>query len=129
MNTVKTIEKTTGTLWNYYRDEPSNPFSPNSKHFKYKRSITGKATENNGSLTNAKVVIPLKHLSDFWKSLNISLINCEVELILSFSKNCAFADMTTRDAQGSNPAVVAPSGATFKITDTKLYIPVVTLSK
>ena len=36
--------------------------------------------------------------------------------------------MTRRDAQGSNPAVVAPSGATFKITDTKLYVPVVTLS-
>ena len=35
--------------------------------------------------------------------------------------------MTTRDAQGSNPAVVAPSGTTFKMTDTKLYVPVVTL--
>ena len=55
-------------------------------------------------------------------------INCEVELILNWSKNCVLADMTRRDAQGNNPAVVAPSGATFKITDTKLYVPVVTLS-
>ena len=37
--------------------------------------------------------------------------------------------MTTRNAQGDNPAIVAPSGAKFKITDTKLYVPVVTLSK
>ena len=36
--------------------------------------------------------------------------------------------MTTRDAEGGNPAIVAPSGAKFKITDTKLYVPVVTLS-
>ena len=56
------------------------------------------------------------------------MINCEVELILNWSKNCVLADMTT-DAQGNNPAIVAPSGATFKITDTKLYVPVVTLSK
>ena len=40
-----------------------------------------------------------------------------------------FADMTTRDAEGDNPAIVAPSGAKFKITDTKLYVLVVTLSK
>ena len=37
--------------------------------------------------------------------------------------------MTTRDAEGDNPAIVAPSGTTFKTTDTKLYVPVVTLSK
>ena len=49
-------------------------------------------------------------------------------MILNWSKNCVLADMT-RDAQGNNPAIVAPSGATFKITDTKLYVPVVTLSK
>ena len=37
--------------------------------------------------------------------------------------------MTTRDAQGNNPAIVAPSGTKFKVTDIKLYVPVVTLSK
>ena len=37
--------------------------------------------------------------------------------------------MATRDAEGDNPAIVAPSGAAFKITDTKLYVPVVSLSK
>ena len=55
------------------------------------------------------------------------MINSEVELILIWSKNCVLADIT-RNA-GANPAIVAPSGATFKIKDTKLYVPVVTLSK
>ena len=53
-----------------------------------------------------EVVIPLKHLSNFWRSLNIPLINCEVELILTWSKNCVLADMTTKNA-GDNPAIVA----------------------
>ena len=48
-------------------------------------------------------------------------------MILTWSKNCVFADMTVNAA--ANPSIVAPSGATFKITDTKLYVPVVTLSK
>ena len=50
----------TGSLWNYYRDEPSDPLSSNSESFKYKTSIIGKTPENNDSLTDAKV-ISLKH--------------------------------------------------------------------
>ena len=75
------------------------------------------------------VVIPLKHLSNFWRSLNIPLINCEVELILTWSKNCVLADMTARDAGNNNdsPGIVASTGLEFKITDMKLYVPVVTL--
>ena len=82
--------KTIGSLWNYYRDEPSNHLSSNTESFKYKASIVGKATEDNLSLTKAKVVIPLKHLSNFRRALNIPLLNCEVELILTWSKNCAY---------------------------------------
>ena len=111
-------------MWNYYRDEPS---TTNFKSFKYKISIAGKTPEGNDSLTNAKAVIPLKHLSNFWRSLNIPLINCELELILTWPKNCVLADMTV-DAD-ADPAIVAPSGATFKLKETKLYVPVVTLSK
>ena len=125
----KNYRKTTGSLWNYYRDEPSNPLSSNSESFKYKASIVGKTPEDNDSLMNAKVVILLKHLSNFWRALNIPLIYCEVELILTWSKNCFLANMTTTDAEGDNPATVAPSGATFKIKDTHLYVSVVTLSK
>ena len=125
----KNYGKTTSSLWNYYGDEPSNPLSSNSESIKYKTRIIGKTPEDNDSLTNAKLVIPLKYLSNFWRSLNIPLINCEVELILTWSKNCVLADMTVRAAQGDNPAIVAPTGLEFKITDTKLYVPVVSLSK
>ena len=124
----KSYRKTTSSLWNYYRDEPSDPLSSNSESFKYKTCIAGKTSQDNDSLTNAKVIIPLKHLSNFWRSLNIPLINCEVELILTWSKNCVLADMATRNAEGHNPAIVAPSGATFQLDDMKLYVPVVTLS-
>ena len=136
-------------MWNYYRDEPSNTLSSNSKSFKYKTSITGntynvdeKLTNNDGNeVDNPKydvtkvgknkteVVIPLKYSSNFWRSLNIPLINFEKELILTCSKNCVLADMTTKDAEGDDPAIAAPIGLEFQITDTRLYVPVVTLSK
>ena len=74
----KNYRKTTGSLWNYSRDEPSDPLSSDCESFKYKISIAGKTPEDNDSLTNAKVVIPLKHLSNFCNSLDIPLINCEV---------------------------------------------------
>ena len=69
-------------------------------------------------------------MSNFWRTSNIPLINCEIELILTWSKNCALADMTVRDAGNNNdpPAIVAPTGLRFQITDTKLYVPVVTSS-
>ena len=108
----KNYRKRTGSLWNYYRDEPSDLLSTNSESFKYKTSIAGK-TLNNDSLTDAEVVVPLKHLSNFWRNLDIPLINCEVKIILTWSKNCVLADMTIND----DLVIVAPSGATFKITD------------
>ena len=103
-------------MWNYYRDKPSNPLNTNSESFKYKTSILGKTPGDNDPLTNAEVVIPLKHLSNFWRALNIPLINCEVKLIITWSKNCVLADMTVN--ADVDPAIVAPSGATFKIKDT-----------
>ena len=108
----KNYGKTTSSLWNYYGDEPSNPLSSNSESFKYKTRIIGKTPEDNDSLTNAKLVIPLKYLSNFWRSLNIPLINCEIELTLTWSKNCVVADMTVH--AGVNPAIAAPSGANLK---------------
>ena len=54
------------------------------------------------------------------------MINCKAEFILTWSKNYVLADMTVNSA--ANPAIIAPSGATFKITDSKLYVSVVTLS-
>ena len=74
-----------------------------------------------------EVVIPLKYLSNFWRILNIPLVNCEVELTLTWSKICVLADMIV-DAL-ANPAIIVPTELEFKITDTKLYLPVVSLSK
>ena len=100
----KNYKKTTGSLWNYYRYEPSDPLSSDSESFKYKTSIQG------NTWNEPEVVIPLKYLNNFWESLNIPLINCELELILTWSKNCVLADLTVRAAQGDNQAIVAPTG-------------------
>ena len=89
----KNYKKTTGSLWNYYRDQPSDPLSTNSESFKYKTNITGntynvdeKITDNDGNkvdnpIYNAnkvcknetKIVIPLKYLSNLWRKLDIPL--------------------------------------------------------
>ena len=90
-------------------------------------------TQNNSTKNNVKVFIPLKHLSNIWRSLNILLINCEVELILTCFKNCVLIDKLTREATyGANLRVSEindPENAIFQIADKKLYVPVVTLSK
>ena len=90
-------------------------------------------THNNLTKNDVNIVVPLKHLSNFWRSLNIPLINCEVELILTWFNNCVLIDKSTREADyAASPNVYQienPENATFKITDTKLYVPVVTLSK
>ena len=77
--------------------------------------------------------MPLKHLGNFWNSLNIPLINCEMSLTLSCSDSCVINSIEkrlVRAAQGGNPAVYGdfPESAAFKIKDSKLYVPVVTLS-
>ena len=96
MNTVK-IKKKTASLWNYYRDEPNSSTDDdnitqsilNSESFDYKANFKENGvTHDNLTKNDVKVVVPLKHLSNFWKSLNIPLVNCEVELILTWFKNC-----------------------------------------
>ena len=91
---------------------------------------------------NIEIVVPLKHLSNFWKTLDMPLINCEVFLTLTWSENCVLTDVTTQIAKAAQEgqqdqqyqqdparsAINAPTNATFQITDTKLYVPVVTLS-
>ena len=90
-------------------------------------------TNNNLTKNDVNIVVPLKHLSNFWRHLDIPLINCEVELILTWFKNCVVIDKITRNANyNADPIVYEinnPEDATFQITDTKLYVPVVTLSK
>ena len=98
-----------------------------------KQILQNGVTHNNLTKNDVKVVVPLKHLINFWRSLNIPLINCEVELILTWFKNCVLIDKSTREANYAvDPNVYEidnPENAVFEITDTKLYVPVVTLSK
>ena len=91
----KNYKKTSGSLWNYYRDQPSNPLSTNFESFKYNPSITGNTYNvddddnydaNKVGKKETEIVIPLKYLSNFWRSLDIPLINCEVEIILTWLK-------------------------------------------
>ena len=90
-------------------------------------------THDNLTKNDVEIVVPLKHLSNFRRNLDIPLINCEVELILTWFKNCVLIDKSTREANyGANPVVYEidnPKDATFKITYLKLFVPVVTLSK
>ena len=104
--------KTTGSLWQYFRDEPNDDIE-DSESFKSKIKITGK-TPNNNNAKDVEIMVPLKCLSNFWRTLEMPLINCEVNLILTWSSTCVITN--------SNGA------GTFAITNTKLYVPVVTLS-
>ena len=90
-------------------------------------------TQNNLTKNDVKIVVSLKHLSNFWRNLNIPLINCQGKLISTWFKNCVLINKSTRDANYNvNPIVYEidnPENAISKITDTKLYVPVVSLSK
>ena len=102
----KNYRKTTGSLWNYYADEPSSTIGANnithsilnSESFDYKASfMENGVTYDNFTKNDVKVIVPLKHLSNFWRQLDIPLINCEVELILTWFKNCVIIDKSTRE--------------------------------
>ena len=83
-------------------------------------------TQNNVTKNDVKVVVPLQLLSNFWRSLNIPLINYQVELILTWFKNCLLIDKSTREANYAvDPNIYEidhPENAIFEITDTKLYV-------
>ena len=93
----KNYKKTTRILWNYYRDEPNSGIGgrnnnvnysiKNSKSFDYKTSITGKL-EGIDTTKDVEIVVPVKYLSNFWRTLNMPLINCEINLILTWSEKC-----------------------------------------
>ena len=102
--------KSSVSLWQYYKDDPNDNIKQ-SESFKSKIKITGK-TPAAGNTKDVEIIVPLKYLSNFWRTLEMPLINCEVNLFLTWS-----------------PTSVISSGETkFKITETKLYVPAVTLS-
>ena len=80
--------KSSGSLWQYYRDKPNDNITK-SKTFKYKTKITGK-TPAAGNTKGVKKSVLLKHLNNFWKTLRMPLINCEINLILTWLKIVLF---------------------------------------
>ena len=104
--------KTSGSLYQYYKDEPNDNIA-DSESFKSKVKITGK-TPAAGNTKDVEIIVPLKYLSNFWRILEMPLINCEVNLILTWSRDCVITNST--------------SAGKFAITETKLHVPVVTLS-
>ena len=126
--------QTTGSLWFCSKDEVTN-FNvdiANDDHFKslkYKAKLFGNAAAQddnaaNGILKNAAIVVPLKYLSNFWRSVEMSLINYKVELKLRWTKHCVLSVAGTDNANGNND----DNNIIFTIKDTKLYVSVVTLS-
>ena len=104
--------KTSGSLWQYYKDDPNDNLT-DSKSFKSKVKIT----RNTPAISNTKdveIIVPLKYFSIFWRTREIPLINCEINLIFTWSKDCVITNST---GEGK-----------FAITETRLYVPVVTLS-
>ena len=116
--------KTTGSLWQYCKDIPARNVnyeitefteSNLTDSFNFKLKITGRT--GNGGTKDVEIMVPLKYLSNFGGTLEMPLINCEVNLILTWSSACVLI------------ATFNPNqAATFAITDTKFYVPVVTLS-
>ena len=84
--------------------------------FNFKAKITGQ-TNDDGEINNVEIMVPLKYLSRFWRTLEIPLINFEVNIILTWSEDCVIVYTN-----------VANWGATFAKIEKKLYVPVVTLS-
>ena len=119
-------QDSSATLYQYKRDEPpeddaaADLTANNSNSLKHKIKVLGNVTEVDGDAAgvrrlNVKAVVPLKYLSNFFRSLEMPLINCKIKLNLTWKKECVLA--------------TGASEAVFIINDTKLYVPVATLSK
>ena len=115
-------QDSSATLYQYKRDEPpedgaiADLTANNLSSFKYKVSLLGSPGTDDGiAKTRVKVVVPLKYLSNFFRSLEMPLINCKIKLNLTWKKGCVLSN--------------DDGDAVFIINDTKLYVLVVTMSK
>ena len=104
--------KTPGSLWYYYKDDPNDNIA-DSESFKHKVKITGKSPADRNT-KHVEIIVPLKYLSTFRRTIEIPLIYCEVNLDLTWSRYCVITNST---GAGKLP-----------ITETKYYVPVVSLS-
>ena len=89
-------------------------FLVNSALFKFKQKIAGSTGDD--VTKNVEIMVPLKYFSNFWKTLEMPLINCEINLFVTWSTNFVTSNAAANQATA------------FEKTDTKLYVPVVTLS-
>ena len=117
--------KSSGSLWQCCKDIPAIDNNDNivnfnganaTDSFNFKAKIT-RQTDDDGEMVNVEVIVPLKYLSNFWKTFPMPLINWKVNLISTWSENCVIVYTN-----------VANKGAIFEITETKLHVLVVTLS-
>ena len=99
-------------LWQYNRDDPNDTIAE-SESSKYKIKITGK-TPDEKNTKHVKIAVPLKYLSNFWRTLESPLINCQINLFLTWSDDCVVSSKTGETQ--------------FKITDTKVSVTDITLS-
>ena len=129
----KNYRKTIGSLYNYYRDELTNDDDDNfanknivnSNAFKYKNNIIGNTYNvdaaaggydvNKEGTQTIELAIPLKYLGNFWRALNIPLINCEVSLELKWNKNCVITSLEDRIINAGPPVIRGnvPTSATL----------------
>ena len=115
--------KTSGSLWQYFKDIPAVDDdgniinfngANNTDSFKFKNRLTGQT--NDDGIIHVQIMVPLKYLSSFWRTLEIPLINCEIELLLTCSRNSV---IISTDINNQIP--------TFTVTEANLYVSVVQL--
>ena len=88
---------TSGSLWQFKRDEMTNNAdvsNDNAASFKYKANLIGN-TEANGTKNGVQIAVPLKYLSNYWRSLEMPLTICKVELSLKWYETCLLTVATT----------------------------------
>ena len=112
-------------MWKYYRDEPALEANNkiidfpannnNSASFRFKQQIIGQT--RNGRTEDVEIMVSLKYLSNFWRTFEMPLINCEISLQLKWSKIGILVAGTASNQDQR-----------FQVNDTKLYLPVVTIS-
>ena len=115
--------KTSGSLWQYFKDIPAVDDdgniinfngANNTDSFKFKNRLTGQT--NDDGIINVQIMVPLKYLSSFWRTLEIPLINCEIELLLTCSRNSVIISTDINNQI-----------RTFTVTEANLYVSVVQL--
>ena len=108
-------QDSTRSLYQFKRDDNAN-VADDTTSLVYKSKLIKGTDDNN--VNHVKLVVPLKYVSNFFRSLELSLVNCKIDLELTCHKDCMISSVNAAAGQ-----VVS-----FMITNTKLYVPVVTLS-